>query len=198
MDKSLLRRINRGVKGQPSLNTDRLVLRPLMAKDALAVRNLANNPEIARRVVWPLCGCGRTLARRWIAGSREHWAAGTGVEFAIELKSGGEMFGLAGLTDVDAGNASAELGFLLDPECWRQGYATEAAAVVVWYGFKFLKLNRIYARHLVSNPASGRVLAKLGMRQEGVLRGSVRKEKLFEDAVLVALLREEWTKPADE
>jgi RimJ/RimL family protein N-acetyltransferase len=198
MDKSVLKRINKGVKGQPSLNTDRLVLRPLMAKDALAVRNLANNPEIARRVVWPLCGCGRTLARRWIAGSREHWAAGTGVEFGIELKSEGEMFGLAGLTDVDARNASAELGFLLDPGCWGQGYATEAADAVVSYGFECLELNRIYARHLATNPASGRVLAKLGMRQEGVLRGSVRKEKLFEDAVLVALLREEWTKPADE
>jgi RimJ/RimL family protein N-acetyltransferase len=126
-----------------------------MAKDALAVRALAQNPEIAQRVTWPLCGCGKTLARRWIVGTREPWAAGTGVEFAIELKSGGEMFGLAGLTDLDARHASAELGFLLDPGCWGKGYATEAADLVVWYGFKDLKLNRIYARHLVSNPASG-------------------------------------------
>jgi [ribosomal protein S5]-alanine N-acetyltransferase len=40
----------------------------------------------------------------------------------------------------------------------------------VGYGFKYLKLNRIYAYHLVSNEASARVLAKLGMKQEGVLR----------------------------
>ena len=45
---------------------------------------------------------------------------------------------------------------------------------------------------------SGQVLAKLDKRQEGVLRESVRKEDGFEDAVLTALLREEWTKPAEE
>ena len=108
------------------------------------------------------------------------------------------MLGLAGLSDVDARNASAELGFLLEPGFWGQGYATEAAAAVVSYGFECLELNRIYARHLVSNPASGRVLTKLGMRQEGLLRGSVRKEKGVEDAVLTALLREEWAELSQE
>ncbi len=55
-----------------------------------------------------------------------------------------------------------------------------------------LKLNRIYARHLASNTASGRVLAKLGMRQEGVLREFAPKGQGFEDAVLLSLLRREW------
>ena len=45
--------------------------------------------------------------------------------------------------------------FLLDPRWWRQGYATEAADLMVWYGFKYHKLNRIYAHYRVSNPASG-------------------------------------------
>jgi ribosomal-protein-alanine N-acetyltransferase len=57
-----------------------------------------------------------------------------------------------------------------------------------------LGLNRIYAHHMVRNPASGRVLAKVGMKPEGLLRQRVRKWGVFEDVVLLALLREEWAK----
>ena len=59
------------------------------------------------------------------------------------------------------------------------------------YGFKYLKLNRTYAYHLVSNEASARVLARLGMKQEGVLRQFASRGKAFEDVVLMALLRQE-------
>ena len=55
-----------------------------------------------------------------------------------------------------------------------------------------MKLNRIYARHLASNHASARVLAKLGMVQEGLLRESARKGDAFHEVVMVALLRKEW------
>ena len=77
-------------------------------------------------------------------------------------------------------------------ECWGQGYATEAARAVVAFGFEELGLNRIYAHHMVRNPASGRVLAKIGMEPEGLLRQRVKKWGLFEDVVPMALLREEW------
>ena len=55
-----------------------------------------------------------------------------------------------------------------------------------------MKLNRIYARHQASNHASARVLAKLGMVQEGLLRESARKGDAFHDVVMMALLRKEW------
>ena len=132
------------------------------------------------------------MAQCWIRGAAERYAAGTGAEFGIQLKSGEELLGVIGFDDRSVNNASAELGFLLDPRWWGRGYATEAADLAVWYGFKHLKLNRIYAHHRVSNPASGRVLAKLGMKQEGLMRQCVRKGKGFEDMVLMALLREAW------
>ena len=96
---------------------------------------------------------------------------------------------MVGFYDRSVNNATAELGFLLDPRWWGKGYATEAADLAVWYGFRYLKLNRIYAHYRVSNPASGRVLAKLGMKQEGLMRQCVRMGKGFEDMVLMALLR---------
>ena len=115
-----------------------------------------------------------------------------GAEFGIQLKSGGELFGVVGFDDRSVNNASAELGFLLDPRWWGKGYATEAADLAVWFGFKYLKLDRIYAHYRISNAASGRVLAKLGMQWEGLMRQCVRKPTGFEDMVLMALLREGW------
>jgi [ribosomal protein S5]-alanine N-acetyltransferase len=64
---------------------------------------------------------------------------------------------------------------------------------LVRYGFEHLNLNRIHAHHMVRNRASGRVLQKVGMKQEGVLRQRVRKWGVFEDVVALAILREDWT-----
>jgi len=57
------------------------------------------------------------------------------------------VVGLVGLSGLDAKHASAELGFLLDERYWGHEYASEAAAVVVWFGFHVLKLTR--ASHLL-------------------------------------------------
>jgi hypothetical protein len=116
------------VKAQPTLETDRLLLRPLLLQDDLFVRELANNPKIESMNIWPLHGYGRKMIRRWIGGKRAAWKDGTAAEFGIELKSGGELLGLVGLDSIDAAQASAELSFLLLERFWAQGYATEVAA----------------------------------------------------------------------
>ena len=184
------------MKEQPVLETRRLVLRPLMAKDDLSVRELANDAQIAGMSLWYMHGAGRKVCRYWINGTHESWKHGTRAEFAIELKDGGEMLGLAGLEDVRTEHASADLSFLLKVRFWGQGYATEAAGAVLWFGFKRLKLNRICAILLPANTASARVLGKLGMTQEGVLREAARRGDTFQDLVLVSLLRKEWAAQA--
>jgi RimJ/RimL family protein N-acetyltransferase len=180
------------MKEQPELETKRLVLRPLMAKDDLSVRELANDPKIAELSLWRMYGAGRKTCRNWINGTHESWNWGTRAEFAIERKNSGEMLGLAGLEAVSRAHASADVTFLLKVRFWGQGYATEAAGAVVWFGFKRLKLNRICATLLVRNTASARVLGKLGMTQEGVMREAARRGDKFEDLVLVSLLGQEW------
>ncbi|HEY5909246.1 MAG TPA: GNAT family protein [Verrucomicrobiae bacterium] len=77
---------------------------------------------------------------------------------------------------------------------WGKGYAVEASSAVLRFGFEELQLDRIYAHHMVRNPASGQVLAKIGMRKEGLLRQPVRKWGRFEDVVLLSMLREDWVK----
>ena len=60
------------------------------------------------------------------------------------------------------------------------------------FGFTTLKLNRIYAYHLPRNPASGRVMQKMGMTYEGLLRQAAKKGDSFEDLILYAILREDF------
>jgi ribosomal-protein-alanine N-acetyltransferase len=180
------------VNEQPTLQTERQVLRPLTLHDASAVSHLAGRKEIADTTISIPHPYSEAQARQWITNAADLWARGKFVVFAMELKDGGQLAGTVGLRDIDAEHSQAELGFWAALECWGQGYATEAARAVVGFGFQQLGLNRIYAHHMVRNPASGRVLAKIGMKPEGLLRQRVRKWGVFEDVILLALLREEW------
>ena len=89
-------------------------------------------------------------------------------------------------------HARAELGYWVGVPYWNRGVATEAARALVAFGFGALGLHRVQARHLTRNPASGRVMQKLGMRLEGVHREAVRKWDRFEDLAMYAVLAREW------
>ncbi len=183
---------DRMVTGPPILETERLLLRPLMLHDTPAVQQLAGRREIADTTISIPHPYSEQQAWQWIAGLTDLFVRGKAVVFGLQLKREDRLVGTIGLRDIDAEHLQAELGFWVGVEYWRQGYATEAARAMVAFGFRELGLNRIYACHMVRNPASGRVLAKIGMKHEGLLRQRVRKWGVFEDVVLLAILRQEW------
>lgn len=71
---------------------------------------------------------------------------------------------------------------------WGKGYCTEAVQAIIRYGFEVLDLHKIVARHIVSNPASGRVMQKAGMQQEAILREETLKDGVYHDHVVYAVL----------
>lgn len=75
---------------------------------------------------------------------------------------------------------------------WGYGYATEAAREVLRYGFEDLRLHRVYAAHFGNNPASGKVLRKIGMSYEGTRREHHRKYGDYEHRVKYGLIVGEW------
>jgi [ribosomal protein S5]-alanine N-acetyltransferase len=77
---------------------------------------------------------------------------------------------------------------------WGRGYATEAAREAVRYAFADLDLHRVHAAHFRSNPASGRVMQKVGMSYEGTLREHHKKWGEYEDRVEYGLLARDWHK----
>lgn len=179
-------------KSQPSLETARLVLRPYTLDDAPTVAKLAGRREIADTTISIPHPYSEQQARDWITRNIEGRSQVKEVVFAVVTRENNQLVGAVGLRDIDHEHSQAELGFWIGVDWWRRGYATEAAQALLQFGFETLRLNRIYAHHMLKNPASGMVMEKIGMKLEGVLRERVRKWDVFEDVAILAVIKKEW------
>jgi RimJ/RimL family protein N-acetyltransferase len=126
-------------------------------------------------------------AEEWITKQKADFDDERLVNFALD---DGRLVGAMGL--VFKGDGIAEIGYWIGVPFWNRGYATEAAEAVIRYGFEDLGLHKIFACHYTRNPASGRVMQKVGMQYEGTLRQHVRKWDQYVDMACYGLLRGEW------
>jgi len=179
------------MKQQPTLQTNRLILRPFEMTDAKEVQRLAGDRSIADTTLEIPHPYEDGIAEKWISTHQAKFEAGEMAHFAIILRETNGLIGAIGLTIVPRFER-AESGYWIGKLYWGNGYCTEAARAVLEYGFTTLKLNRIHAHHFKRNPASGRALEKLGMLREGFARQHVKKWDIFEDIELYGILREEW------
>ncbi len=177
---------------QPVLLTPRLVLRPFVADDAPAFYRLAGDRRVADTMLSIPHPLDRQRVDRWIVAFMGRSEQGEAVTYAVTRADDAAFMGAVALRDIDTEHLQAELSFWIGVPYWGCGYASEAGRRLVRSGFEEHGLNRIYAHHMVRNPASGRVLEKVGMQQEGVLRQRVRKWGVFEDVVLQAVLRADF------
>lgn len=175
---------------QPTLETSRLVLRAFRMTDVEAVRLLADDVDVARNTLNIPHPYEREDAEAWIASHPDQLQRGEAATYAVTAPAEGGVVGAVGLI-VEAEHERGELGYWIGRPYWGRGYATEAAAAVVRWGFRSLGLHRIHASHFPRNPASGRVLRKIGMRHEGTLRQHVKKWDEFVDLERFGLLRSE-------
>lgn len=175
----------------PVLKSDRLLLRPFLLTDASNVQRLAGNRAIADTTLNVPHPYEDGMAEEWILTHQPKSEAGELAAFAITTKVEGELIGAIGLR-IDGPFSRAELGYWIGEPYWGRGYCTEAATRIVQYGFAELELHRVHASYFARNPASGRVLQKIGMSQEGVARQHIRKWDNFEDLVMCGMLRSEW------
>ena len=176
----------------PELRTERLLLRSFRAEDAPAVQRLAGAFEIADTTLLIPHPYPDGLAEKWISGHATALANGESLVFAVTEAATGQLCGSIGLM-ISKEHAKAEMGYWIGVPFWGKGYATEAGRALLEYGFGQWNLNRIFALHFCRNPASGRVLAKLGLRHEGRLRQHIKKGDGFEDVECWGLLRLDWT-----
>ncbi len=175
----------------PVLATGRLVLRKFQLSDAPEVKRLVGDREVAANTLLIPHPYENGMAETWISTNSQLYDRGEGVIWAITCKKNKVLMGAIGL-NIEPAFQKAELGYWVGRQYWSNNYATEAGFKVVEYGFKVLKLNRIYSRHLGRNPASGRVMQKLGMKHEGCLRQDVIKWGKLENIEIYGLLRSEY------
>jgi RimJ/RimL family protein N-acetyltransferase len=119
------------------------------------------------------------------------WAREEGARFGIFLCEGERLCGGVGLV-VNHEHHHAEVGYWIGVPFWGNGYCTEAVRELLRYGFDRFKLNRIHSNHFSTNPASGRVLRKLGMKHEGTMRKHICKWGEYLDVELYGLLASEY------
>ena len=171
----------------PTLQTERLRIRPYSEADIPELVRLIGTREVAATTLRIAHPYSEQDARAFLELAKEPdklW-------LAITLRADGRQIGGIGLR-VELQHQHAELGYWLGVSYWSQGYATEAAREVLRYGFEDLALHRIFASHFKHNPASGKILKKIGMRHEGSQREHLRKWDQFVDSELYGILRREW------
>lgn len=175
------------------LETERLILRPQTWNDLAEIQRGMNDPEISRHTMtipYPyLPGEGAKFLRR----VERRMADGTAAAFALELKSTGEMIGNMGL-QIEPEHQRAELGYVTWKEHRGKGYTSEAARRLIDHAFEDLGLEKVFAKWFAANPASGRVLEKAGMVEEGRQVSQQKKKDGRLDVCLMGLTREQWSK----
>ena len=118
------------------------------------------------------------LAEKWIAGHPARWEKGNSACFAITRRDGGLLLGAISLVNIADG--TAELGYWLGVDGWGHGYMTEACREILRFAAEDLRLRRVEARVLARNPASGRVLEKVGLRYLEQIEGACGDNHSFE------------------
>jgi RimJ/RimL family protein N-acetyltransferase len=180
------------------LQTPRLILREYEPEDWRAVLQY-HADERYWRFYEPRAAdeaAAREFVARFVDWQRE--APRRRFQLAVVLRETGRLIGSCGLRQrpqLDFGHAEpseGDIGYEVDADLWGRGYASEAAEAMLRFGFDELGLHRVWSFCLAENQASARVLEKLGMRLEGRLVRQERMRGAWWDALVYAILEEEW------
>ena len=175
----------------PTFETDRLILRRMLVRDKDDMYEYSANPEVTKYLLWSEHPSSDYTAR-YLKYMQQKYRRGEVYDWAVVNKSDNKMIGTCGFVRFDMENNAAEVGYVISDKYWGCGYAAEAVRRILRFGFDELALQRIFARHIVGNERSGRVMEKCGMKYEGILRGSMYIKEKYRDIALYAILRSDF------
>ncbi|TDS86323.1 GNAT family N-acetyltransferase [Nesterenkonia aurantiaca] len=166
----------------PDLTTDRLLLRDFISADVPGVHAYAADAEVCRYMDWGPNTLEQT--RVFIEDTMAAASRSARESFTWAVTAGGEVLGACSVTITSAEHHRGELGYVLARRFWGQGYATEAADAVLGFAHEELGLQRVEATCRPGNIASQRVLRRIGMQQEALLRSHMLIRGRREDSLL--------------
>jgi len=175
----------------PEFKSARLKYRPLHLSDASRVQLLAGHPKIAETTATIPHPYLDGIAEQWIASHAKACAEGRGLDWGIELISQSLLIGNISCF-IDTKNKKMEIGYWMGLDFWGQGYMTEALISVRDFLFQNTDLNKITCRHIESNPASGKVMLKAGLKLEGRLKQEFFRNGKFQDMIVYGLTRDDY------
>lgn len=174
------------------LVTARLRLRELRDDDWEPLYEMERRPEVVRYLTKEVQS--EADVREYVQGIR---VAATEVprmvyEWALTLHGDDRLIGRCGVRRTDTEPREGMLWYVVAPEHQGRGYAAEAARAVLGFAFEELSLHRVFADCDPRNPASARVMEKIGLRREAHLVENVWIKGEWCDSLIYALLRREW------
>lgn len=174
------------------METNRIVLRRLILADSHRIAELANNKNITRNTLSLPHPYTLDDAKTWIGRHEDNFKENRVYDYGIIDKASNKVVGVVGLSNYE--NHRGELGYWIGESYWNQGYASEASNLILKHAFENLGYNRVYARHIASNPNSGKVMQKIGMTYEGLQVEHERVDGKFEDILLYGITKSQYTK----
>ncbi|CAN5582178.1 N/A [soil metagenome] len=175
----------------PTLETPRLILRPITESDIDAIYNACSNPKMTEHTLFET-HLNRDVTVNFLKQYvMPNYAAGIPDPFGIALKDSPHiLIGCTGGRWTESRcNASVELGYWIAEPHWNHGYATEAVKALIPYLFETLEPVRIQAHCMAPNVASARVLEKAGMTFEGLLRQAFCRRGVHWDIKMYSVLK---------
>ena len=167
-----------------TLETERLVLRPLSADEAGSLHRISNEPNV-RRYLWDDEAISEATLNSLIAQSDRMFSEEKIGVFGVRIRGREDLLGFCGFVRLE-GMEEPELWYELTQKVWGRGIATEAAWACVQYAFEEVGMERVIAGADAPNRASLRVIEKLGMKDLGNINSSAPEEPYF------ALYREDF------
>ncbi|KAA0566731.1 GNAT family N-acetyltransferase [Bacillus sp. CH30_1T] len=179
--------------GTPTIETDRLILRRICLDDTQSVfdhwisdeRVTDNRVSAAHKTIAETKVRVEKIVKGYDSKEFCYWG--------IELKDNEDIIGEIDLYDFDQSTGNCEVSYSLGYDWWNKGYGTEALQAVVEFAFIHMNAHKLSAAHNTDNPASGRIMEKAGMKQEGIIRHMIRNSKgQYKDCAVYGLLQEEY------
>jgi ribosomal-protein-alanine N-acetyltransferase len=175
----------------PALETDQLLLRRMNTDDAQDLFEYASDPKVAMYTTWQAHQSieDSVAFLRFVMGQYDREEIAT---WGVVHKGAQKLIGTCGFITWLSHHARAEIAYALSRKYWGQGLMTEAVRAVVSFGFRTMQLNRIQAVCEVENVASARVMEKVGMVFEGILREYMYSKQHYRNLKMYSILRKEW------
>ncbi|MDP2388502.1 MAG: GNAT family protein [Bacteroidota bacterium] len=179
------------MKTFPELNTSRLKLRKIQLTDVPSLIKYANNKKISDQIFnipYPYREEDAIFRINFVLQgfkNEERYV------FVITEKGKEELIGEIGL-HLDKTNNSAQFGYWIAEPFWGKGYATEATAAILKFGFETVNLNKIYATHFPENEASGKVMLNNKMIKEAELKEHYKIDDVYKSVIQYRLTKQEY------
>ncbi len=175
------------MSGSVFIEDEEIELRTIEKEDIEWMKDNINDPEI-RKYTTMRYPTNYEQEENWFEKS----VSGEGGRIHLLITENEKRKGIISFVNINKDSGNAEVGLWISSDEQGKGYGTKAAKLITEYGFRELRLHRVYARVFEFNLASKKIWEKLGYKEEGIMREHGYLDGEYRDMLIYGVLREEW------